>query len=75
MGSKWLPVPPLRRGLLGSAVRERRARRTVEESWAARGQADGSPIEPGLIVSLTYRIKSTRGVDELAFAIALQDGP
>ena len=54
MGSiRWLPVPPLRRGFLGSGIRERRARRAVEESWAARSHEDGGPVELGLVVSLT----------------------
>jgi hypothetical protein len=51
MGSKWLRMPPLRRGLLGSGMRERRARRAVEEGWALRGEA--GPGEPGLTISLT----------------------
>lgn len=54
MGSKWMRMPPLRRGLLGSGWRERRARRTVEESWALRGDGPPEgPAEAGLVVSLT----------------------
>ncbi|HEU4650922.1 MAG TPA: hypothetical protein VFS49_05860 [Croceibacterium sp.] len=47
-------MPPIRRGLLSSGWRERRARRAVEDGWRAR--LDGAP-EPraagGLVVSLT----------------------
>ncbi|MCW2604780.1 MAG: hypothetical protein JWN61_2915 [Pseudonocardiales bacterium] len=38
--------------------------------------AGADPESPDrLTVSLTYRINSTRGIDALAFAVALQDGP
>jgi hypothetical protein len=54
MASKWLRMPPIRRGLLGSGARERRARRAVEEGWAARrDRGPEGAREPGLVVSLT----------------------
>lgn len=54
MGSKWMPMPPLRRGLLGSARREREARQRVEEGWARRlGMGRRGGFQPGLFVSLT----------------------
>lgn len=54
MGSKWLRMPPLRRGLLGSGVRERRARRAVAEGWAQREEAGATgQADRGLVVSLT----------------------
>ena len=54
MGSKWLRMPPLRRGLLGSGARERRARRVIEDSWLARAEAGpASAGARGLVVSLT----------------------
>src|SRR5262245_44945290 len=54
MASKWLRMPPIRRGLLTSAARERRARRAVEEGWVARAEAAADqPGDAGLIISLT----------------------
>jgi hypothetical protein len=54
MGSKWMPLPPLRRGLLGSGWRERRARRAVEENWILlRGAPPTGAVDRGLVVSLT----------------------
>lgn len=54
MGSRWLRMPPIRRGLLSSGGRERRARRVVEEGWAGHAETPVEPAgEPGLIVSLT----------------------
>jgi hypothetical protein len=48
-------VPPLRRGLLTSPLRERWARRLVEQGWAERltGLAACSPAATGVFVSLT----------------------
>lgn len=52
MGSRW--VPPLRRGLLTSPVRELWARRLVEQGWEERIAApDKRPAIPDLYVSLT----------------------
>jgi len=54
MRSKWLALPPLRRGLLTSAFHERKARRAVEEGWTRRLLTpDVQTAEPGLYVSLT----------------------
>lgn len=53
MGSRW--VPPLRRGLLTSPLREFRARRLVEQAWDEHVLAAPapSPAAPKLLVSLT----------------------
>ena len=57
MGSKWVALPPLRRGLLTSPVRELAARRVVERSWQARLAGDdpaaSSPPTAPLKISLT----------------------
>ena len=48
-------MPPLRRGLLTSPLRELWARRLVEQGWAERlaGCAPRPQVAPGLLVSLT----------------------
>jgi hypothetical protein len=52
----WGPLPPLRRGLLSSPLREWQARRAILQGWAARyGSGAGTlpPVHEGVIVSLT----------------------
>ena len=51
----WGPLPPIRRGLLMSPLREWQARRSLESSWSERvlTDRDFAPGRPGLFVSLT----------------------
>lgn len=56
MGLTWGPLPPLRRGLLTSPLREWQARRTLLSGWHARYGPGAVPLPPcrsGLFVSLT----------------------
>jgi len=57
MGSKWRPLPPPHRGFFANPLRERRARRLLDEDWARLlASADlisRRPSVSGLFVSLT----------------------
>jgi hypothetical protein len=59
MGTRWAPLPPLRRGLLTSPVRELWARRLVERRWdehlsaGAEARTARTPVTAGLFISLT----------------------
>ncbi len=52
----WSPLPPLRRGLLTSPLREWQARRALLQAWEDRFGPGATPLPParqGLFVSLT----------------------
>lgn len=56
MWKDWGPLPPLRRGLLTSPLREWQARRALAQQWEVRCGDSPPPLAPvreGLIVSLT----------------------
>lgn len=48
MGLAWGPLPPLRRGLLTSPLREWQARRALLHGWHARYGPGAGPLPPCL---------------------------